>query len=250
MIIASKKNIKNKLAAGFTLVELMVAVSIYIIMSVILMASQDKFNDSMSFSNLGYDVALTMRQAQTYGYSVRAAGSNTFVNAYGLHFSANNPSNFILFYEPVFQIAGSYLPATHLPPAYQDCQSDTSTGGCLASMKDISVYTLKNGYTLSKICYGSLTGCGQSNYNGCIPVQTPVDSSHVVNDYLDVIFQRPNTTAYILNPQNNGTGLHPQVLTQASVELTSPTGDKECVSVFQSGDIEVGSIAAESEASS
>ncbi|GEM_PF-1174169 len=214
---------------GFTLVELMVAISIYIIMSVLLLASQDKFNSGISFSNLGYDIALTMRQAQTYGYAVRATSGGTFANAYGLHFAANNSNSFALFYEPILTAGGAstgVLPATNQPYPYTN------------NLQTVSTYALQNGYQISRLCYAAINDCGKNvtTPQGCTSM-SPGNS--LDTDYLDIVFQRPNTTAFMFSSAQNGT-----LLTEGAIELTSPVGEKECISVFQSGDIEVSPISA------
>src|SRR3989338_6906440 len=56
---------------GFTLVELLVTLSLFVVLTTIVLFSQQKFNGSILLTNLAYDVALTIRQAQTFGVNVR-----------------------------------------------------------------------------------------------------------------------------------------------------------------------------------
>ena len=99
----------HKINRGFTVVELLVVVSIMVIMTTIVLFNYNKFNDSMLISNLAYDVSLTIRQAQTYGVAVlELPGSNSgsqiapishhayFAFPYGVHFDINS-SNFTLY---------------------------------------------------------------------------------------------------------------------------------------------------------
>lgn len=226
--------LKKHKIAGFTLVELMVAVGIYILMAALLFANQNKFNHSLSFSNLGYDVALTIRQAQTYGFAVQGEnntsnGATSFSNAFGVHFDGSHPSSFILFYEPIVSPLGSSGGGS-IPLAYDACTNSTKDPTCGAHQKTLSTYNLQNNYTIAALCNESGTGpsgtCGKTCYS--------VSSGGSANNYLDIIFQRPNINAFIFNQVNSSSPLP-----QASIELKSPEGEAECINVYSSGDIEV-----------
>lgn len=54
------------------------------------------FSGGIKLSNLAYEVALSIRQAQVYGINVREAGGS-FSAGYGIHFSSADPSKYILF---------------------------------------------------------------------------------------------------------------------------------------------------------
>jgi len=82
---------------GFTLVELLVTISLFAILTSIVIFSQSKFNGSVLLTNLAYDVALTVRQAQTFGVNVRETSAGVFDKAYGVHFDISDPTYFILF---------------------------------------------------------------------------------------------------------------------------------------------------------
>src|SRR3989338_7579467 len=66
---------------GFTLVELLVTLSLFVVLTTIVLFSQSKFNGSILLTNLAYDVAITVRQAQTYGVNVRETSSGVFDKA-------------------------------------------------------------------------------------------------------------------------------------------------------------------------
>lgn len=83
---------KNK--SGFTLVELLVTTSIFVIMTALMVAKFGNLNQGVLLTNLAYDVALTIRTAQTYGVSVQGTAllqqigvtpSNIFSYAYGVN---------------------------------------------------------------------------------------------------------------------------------------------------------------------
>jgi prepilin-type N-terminal cleavage/methylation domain-containing protein len=82
---------------GFTLVELMVTITVMLIITSISIFNYSEFNSATVTNTLAYDIALAIRQAQSYGVAVRAGTSDTdFDIAYGVHFGANK-ENFSLF---------------------------------------------------------------------------------------------------------------------------------------------------------
>src|SRR4051812_36480456 len=81
----------SKKSKGFTLVELMISVAIFIILTVLLVAKYGNFNQGVLFTNLAYDMALTLRTAQTYGLSVQNQEQSSqpiFQYPYGVSFCA------------------------------------------------------------------------------------------------------------------------------------------------------------------
>ncbi len=83
---------------GFTLVELLVTLSLFVALTTIVLFSSSQFNGSILLTNLAYDVALTIRQAQSFGVNVREeVSSDSFDKAYGVHFDTSKPAEFILF---------------------------------------------------------------------------------------------------------------------------------------------------------
>ena len=84
---------------GFSLVELMVVVSIVTVITLVALVRHSSFNSTTLLNNLSYDIALTIRQAQAYGVSVRntGQGGNEFSAAYGVHFNALDRSSYLIF---------------------------------------------------------------------------------------------------------------------------------------------------------
>lgn len=88
------KNSHNK-KNGFTLIELIVVISIMAIMSGVAIFNYSDFRAHVSLQNLADDVALSVRKAQSYAIGVR--GYNNLFSGYGVHFnldSKNNGSHF------------------------------------------------------------------------------------------------------------------------------------------------------------
>jgi prepilin-type N-terminal cleavage/methylation domain-containing protein len=114
---------------GFTLVELIVSISIFAMMTALVVAKYGTFNQSVLLTNLAYDMALTIRTAQTYGVSVKSE-NDSFNTAYGIYLSSNTSSNtqFIFF-------------------------ADRDVDGLYDIGEEIKIYSLKRGAIISELCF-------------------------------------------------------------------------------------------------
>lgn len=81
---------------GFTLIEMLVSVSIVVIFSTIILANQRRFESSLTTKSLAYEIALVFRQAQVFSLAVRGSGSS-FEVAHGVHFDRSTPDAFFLY---------------------------------------------------------------------------------------------------------------------------------------------------------
>jgi len=74
---------------GFTLMELLVSISIMTVMLTVVVLNQSKYTDNATLFNLADEIGLTISQAQAYGVGVKefSPGSNEFSASYGLTFS-------------------------------------------------------------------------------------------------------------------------------------------------------------------
>lgn len=102
MISSFKKFVNriNRSKEGFTLIELMVTVGIFVLMTSLLLAKYNNYYSGTIFKNQAYDIAITLRQAQSFGISVKvdvAPGSNSFDSAYGVRFPSAGVNNFSLY---------------------------------------------------------------------------------------------------------------------------------------------------------
>ncbi|MFA5841745.1 MAG: type II secretion system protein, partial [Candidatus Paceibacterota bacterium] len=78
----------RKTNQGFTLIEMIVVMGIFALLSSTLFINYSQFSVNASLSNLTHQLALIVRQAQVYGISVSQAssGSQQF-KGYGVYFS-------------------------------------------------------------------------------------------------------------------------------------------------------------------
>lgn len=148
---------------AFSLIELLVVVGIFTVITSIVLANHSRFNSSVLLGSLAYDVALSVRQAQVYGLSVRGISSN-FQVGYGIHFAGAN--SYALFAD------------TNGNKRYDD-----GTGGAPADTI-VSIYTLSTAHTIQKYCGVTQTGTSECSNNAAI-------------DHLDIVFFRPNPDALI-----------------------------------------------------
>jgi len=92
--LSSVLNRNNK---GFTIIELVVTTSILVIITTLIFANYPKFRENISLKKTAQEIALAVRQAQTYGLGVREFQPGTGIfPGYGVHFVKNSDS-FILF---------------------------------------------------------------------------------------------------------------------------------------------------------
>lgn len=93
-----EKKWKKSVSRGFTLVELMVTLSIVVLVTGVVMIQYSSFNSSVLLTSQAYVTAFDVREAQTLAVSVRGQGAQ-FREEYGLFFdiTAENPNNYILF---------------------------------------------------------------------------------------------------------------------------------------------------------
>jgi prepilin-type N-terminal cleavage/methylation domain-containing protein len=150
---------------GFTILELVISIAIFAIMSALLLARYGTFNQGILLDNLAYDIALTIRNAQSYGLNVRSSSrtANLFDKPYGVHFDVSDPNHFIFFVDTAGN--GVYNPSI-------DLDNDSIPD------QDLAKTTITRGSTISALC---VNGCSAS---------TQVTS-------LDITFKRPDPNAII-----------------------------------------------------
>lgn len=200
---------------GFTLVELLVVLSIIVIITGVVLTSQSSFNKTLILSNTAYDIALTLRSAQTYGLSSRGRADASPNVGYGLHFDRSATGSFTLFAD--ISPAPSESNCHGLPrgDAYAP---DAKPGNCLYGAGDVRVsdYQLGNGIFIDDFCARSFGTWRCARANGA-----ELSS-------LDIVFARPNPTPFI------GGGAY----SDACIALASPVGTvKRYISVALSGQI-------------
>lgn len=180
-------------------------------MTTFVLFQQSKFNSSTLLRSLSYSVALSVRQAQVYGTSVRgllSGGSTTFGSGYGVQFPAAGavPYQYYLFADS----AGG--------------DGQRASNGSEDAIPP-SPFTIGRGYTVSRLC----VRVGQGAVN-CTPTT------------LTVFFRRPNPEACIstnLAPTACAAQAVP-VYSSAYIEIkSSGNTDTRTIKVVDSGQIAI-----------
>lgn len=177
--------LKHSNQSGMTLVELLVVLAIFIIVSGITIFDYGRFRSTVSLQNLADDIGLSIRRAQNYAIGVHSSESSEFRNGYGVHFSTGSPiasdvragsnKSFILFSD--LQTDGN----TPGNKVYDHTPSNIScTTSTLSQNNECAdILTITSNDIISSICPGD----GSVN---CGP-----------NKYVDITFLRPNPDATI-----------------------------------------------------
>lgn len=195
---------------GFTLLELMVSLAIFAFMTAFLLAKYGTFNQTVILTDLAYDTAIDVRNAQGSALDVEGASSTgagfVFNNVYGVHFTSGSNS-FVYFVNP---------------SAFSSNPGDTYVAGGSNPSQIISTYTMKAGDSVSGICV--IAGNGTQ----------PCSSSPVPS--LDVSFQRPNPDA-ILSASVSGGAV--STYSYADITITGSDGETRDIVIEGTGEISV-----------
>ncbi len=204
---------------GFTLVELIVIVGIVTVISSVILAGSARFDNSILLTNLSYEVALSIREAQFSGLYVvefKFGGGSEFDTGYGVNFyktnvgGSSNTTDYILFADII--PSGSAIG--------DQVYSGDSSGGA----EFVKKYSAKKGNYIELFC-------------GINAISSAEQCSDVAGGltYLNISFYRPNPDA---NFKSN-TGV---VYKAAKIYLKSAQGNRRAIRVESSGQISVCSV--------
>lgn len=143
---------------GFSLIELLAVTGILVAISSIILVNNAQFGGAITLKNLAYDMALSVREAQIYGISVRRYGASNFQPGYGMHFRASSPTSYILFVD-----------------------ADVENGRYDGGDELVESFTIGRGHTISDLCV-TLAGA---------------ETETCGMDKLDILFKRPEPDAQI-----------------------------------------------------
>lgn len=188
------------LKRGFTLIELLAVTAIITIVSAVVLANNNKFGGSVLLQNLTYDIALSIRQSQVYGISVRSF-NGTFSAAYGMHFQAaqgNAAPIYVLF-------------------------ADLDGNGIYNPGELVQSTTVGQGYVLSGLCVTPVSGVEQCGTSLDITFKRPEPDACI----------SLNGTSPMVN------GICTGGMQSARIEVTSPQNQKKNILIEVNGQISV-----------
>ena len=157
--------------------EMLVVLAIIAIITVIVVTGQSNYNKTLLLTDTTYGVALSARQAQSFGLASRKYGS-VQNPGYGLHFVSGAPGSYTVFADTV-----NTLPAPGNCPLGVAGTPEQKPGNCRFDAADgvVNTYTFSRGFTVSQFC-GKV---GLTKY-------CSTGSGHLTT--LDLVFTRPNTS--------------------------------------------------------
>jgi prepilin-type N-terminal cleavage/methylation domain-containing protein len=241
-----KLQIKNT-KKGFTLLELLFVIGIFSILTSITIYNYGDFNNNIIMSNMAYEVALEIRQAQVYGLSVRGvstAAGQLFDTRYGVTFGVDYDAegrdankDFVIFsdYWPYKDpedgidtpsgdgFCNSVIGTLNSRCSVSYCEED---GECLEKI------TLLRGISFNKICVIAETDGNPVDFatGGCSDLASEQDSVHIT-------FARPYTNAMV-----NFEGGDTDEKYNVGIVLQSTAGSQKAVIVKASGQISVENV--------
>ncbi|MCX6702243.1 MAG: type II secretion system protein [Candidatus Zambryskibacteria bacterium] len=202
--------IKYRNKNGFTLTEALVSLAIVTLIMSSVLFNYSTFSDNLALSSAGQELAITIRQAQTYGLTVKevSSGGGRFDSAYGLCFDKDDAGNYYLFAD---------LNGDKKYDVGSGCGSGPTNTEC------VEKFTLRNNVKISDVCDGS-----------ACPPQPAVRM-------MDVTFLRPNPEANINFTNNGGIIVVGPSLT-GKVILISPRNKTITITIESTGQVLVGQI--------
>ena len=201
---------------GFTLIELVVTMGIMAVITAVTLANHSKFGGQVMLRNLAYEMALVVREAQTYGVSVRKIADsniNDFEAGYGMHFDITDTTHYKMFTDTYKHVGGSDIRAVN----------GDGDGLYTTPLEEVLEYTIGRGYKMNKL-YGLNDGGIKNDAINCPSGK----------EVLDIVFNRPEPDAIIRLCGDAST-----IYRAAEVELISPRGDIMRVLIEVSGQISV-----------
>lgn len=184
---------------------MLVVFAIIVTITSVILVSQSSFNKTFVLSNTAYDVALSLRNAQTYGIGGRVVGTSVNVG-YGLNFELGSPKSFTFF-------ADSSPGASCGRPNCKSGDNVYTTG----SDSIVQSYSIGNGIAVTKLCAFS------SGSWTCEDISS-----------LDIVFVRPNPEPFL---SVNGTYSSASPVTAACIELSYTQDSQRFISISSSGSV-------------
>lgn len=206
---------KRKLKGAFSIIELIVAMTIFLVLSSVMLADYNGMNSRITLDTNAHQIAQWVRQTQVSAMSVKHTGAsaNTFPG-YGLHFDRTTPGQFVFFAD---------LNGDH---KYSPFTSPAKCGD--AGEECEQIVTLPKGNIIQNLCSELAPPFIGTSINCAAPLNDANTS--------DIVFTRPDPDA-IIGGMYSGTNYGTS--SRAEIYLASAKGHKRMVEVWVTGQVSV-----------
>ncbi len=209
-----KKFLEENSSSGFTLVELLVVLSIFAILVVTIVVNGRQYDSTLVLNNAAYQVAFDIHQAQVEATGVkRGAGQSDYDSGYGLHFDSIPSLSYVRFLD-VPSVPATAPAIGMVPNHLYDANSGKELIQQVSFLRRIQV---------DRICGVKGNSCRCSSGSGAPITQ------------LDISFLRPDLSPVIKTDR-------PNTPEDSAVIFLSYVGDvskKRKISVFSTGQITI-----------
>jgi hypothetical protein len=171
---------KNSPQKGFSILELIVAIGIFIVLTTVLLANYNSINRRLALDTLAHQIAQWVRETQVSAMGVRPQAGE-FNRGFGLHFSMTDPTQFVYFAD--FPVA----PSPRGNKIY-DGLGGFSCGE--AGTECVQTISVLRGNSIALLC-GELGSAQPHSFQGRCP------SGHDELNSVNIVFLRPDPDATI-----------------------------------------------------
>lgn len=225
-----KKTISKK---AFTVVEMLVVVGIFVMISGVILFNSKSFSSSANLQNVMQDLALAIRKAQGYalGFQTPSVVGGT-ITGFGVYFGDIKTTNSA--WQKKYVIYGDFNDSG--AGAYNPAGSSCGTGSLSAGSECLEVLSMTTGEKISNVC---LSYNGTSNQMSGSVTGTNCVSA---NDAVTMYFNRPKPDAQFCwfksaSPNTCVTTISSNAISDVSIEVTALNNSKKIVTVWNTGQI-------------
>lgn len=209
---------------GFTLIEILVSISIIVILSSVVLWNQSQAAQNVNLANATNELLVRLREAQTYGVSVKVTDTlsgDTFDAGYGLYLAFG--TDYIIFF------------ADKDGDNEYDGDATCQTG---ATYECLDKFILRGNVKIVDMC--GFVGNGTGNEKCAVENNAQLDS-------VSIVYQRPTPATNVQFYRNNGATPSPESFRDGRVVLKlgydiSPTNQPPAdlcrkIDVYKTGQI-------------
>lgn len=218
MAIINKKSLLYR-QSGVTLIEMVVVVAIFAVVSSVLLFNYSDFSTNVSIRNLSQDIALAIRKSQTLATSVKGIynGTDTYSNsytypAYGIAFSLENQNG------PFLPNPKSFISFVDVDPGNKKYDSNETCGSIAPGAECLESFSINSADSI---------------------VSLETDTGLVTSGSVMITFHRPSPDAIICYIPSGQSSCDGADRSYAKITVKSIKGLTHTISVWNTGQINV-----------